>query len=356
MVLVAPRSAKLVEARGARFTLFCGYVSLLLAFATMLLLWEEDISYWKIGLAYIFIGIGVGFAGTPASHSLTGSVPVRRAGMASGTADLQRDLGGAIMQSIFGALLTAGYATAAAAAIAGAPNNQQVNETVQNELTKSFSSAESIAGQFPQYATQITAAAKAPSLTALTGRTPPGSWPSYWAGRSCSSCSPAPRGAAAELYHAEDTRRSLSRPTGHARSPDRIRPRPPDGHANQADEHEDEHRFGCDLDVSSGDLFGGRRDQGQGQDVRRLANTPNENAARAWREPLARRSSAPLRLGDPPRRRPETRTRTATLTKTRPRTRSSVASRCGSLGSEIARPNSTMATTITNVVRTTPAA
>jgi hypothetical protein len=33
-----------------------------------------------------------------------------RAGMASGTADLQRDLGGAIMQSIFGALLTAGYA------------------------------------------------------------------------------------------------------------------------------------------------------------------------------------------------------------------------------------------------------
>ena len=34
--------------------------------------------------------------------------------MASGTADLQRDLGGAIMQSIFGALLTAGYAAAVA--------------------------------------------------------------------------------------------------------------------------------------------------------------------------------------------------------------------------------------------------
>ena len=57
---------------------------------------------------YAFVGIGVGLAGTPASRSLTGSVPVRRAGMASGTADLQRDLGGAVMQSIFGALLTAG--------------------------------------------------------------------------------------------------------------------------------------------------------------------------------------------------------------------------------------------------------
>jgi hypothetical protein len=160
MVLVAPRSAKLVEARGARFTLLCGYVSLLLAFGWMLLMWEEGNSYWQIGLAYAFIGIGVGFAGTPASHSLTGSVPVRRAGMASGTADLQRDLGGAIMQSVFGALLTAGYAAAAAAAIAGAPNNAQINESVQNQLTKSFAGAEAVGQQYPQYASQITAAAK----------------------------------------------------------------------------------------------------------------------------------------------------------------------------------------------------
>jgi hypothetical protein len=46
---------------------------------------------------------------TPASHSLTGSVPVIRVGKASGTVDLQRDLGGAVMQSIFGALLAVGY-------------------------------------------------------------------------------------------------------------------------------------------------------------------------------------------------------------------------------------------------------
>ena len=123
MVLVAPRSAKIVEARGARFTLLLGYVFVLLGFLTMLLLWKEDIPYWKVGLGYALVGIGVGFAGTPASHSLTGSVPVRRVGMASGTADLQRDLGGAIMQSIFGALLTAGYAAAASALIAAAPDS-----------------------------------------------------------------------------------------------------------------------------------------------------------------------------------------------------------------------------------------
>ena len=160
MVLVAPRSAKLVEARGARFTLLIGYVFLVLTFLSMLLLWKEDTPYWQIGLAYAFIGIGVGFAGTPASHSLTGSVPVRRAGMASGTADLQRDLGGAIMQSIFGALLTAGYAAAMSAAIGAASDAQQVTDSTQSQLTKSFAGAEVIAEQHPQYASQITAAAK----------------------------------------------------------------------------------------------------------------------------------------------------------------------------------------------------
>jgi MFS transporter, DHA2 family, multidrug resistance protein len=165
MVLIAPRSAKLVEARGARFTLLTGYVLCLLGFVTMLLLWKEGIPYWKVGLGYAFVGAGVGFAGTPASHSLTGSVPVDKAGMASGTADLQRDLGGAIMQSILGALLAAGYAAAFASAIASSPNGQQVSDSVEAQLTKSFSSAEATAQQYPQYTSQITAAAKASFLS-----------------------------------------------------------------------------------------------------------------------------------------------------------------------------------------------
>ena len=160
MVIVAPRSAALVGARGARFTLLLGYVFVLLGFITMLLLWKDGSPYWAVALGYSFVGIGVGFAGTPASHSLTGSVPVTRAGMASGTADLQRDLGGAFMQSIFGALLTAGYAAAVAAAIAGAPDADQISSSVQAELMKSFSSAEAAAAQYPQYASAITEGAK----------------------------------------------------------------------------------------------------------------------------------------------------------------------------------------------------
>jgi MFS transporter, DHA2 family, multidrug resistance protein len=165
MVIAAPRSAKLVEARGSRFTLLTGYVFCLLGFLTMLILWEDHISYWPVGLGYALVGLGVGFAGTPASHSLTGSVPVRRAGMASGTADLQRDLGGAIMQSILGALLTAGYASAVAASIAASPNKARIGTNVENELEKSFSSAATTAQHYPHYASQIIAGAKTSFLS-----------------------------------------------------------------------------------------------------------------------------------------------------------------------------------------------
>ena len=160
MVLIAPRSAVLIEKRGSRFTLLLGYAAILLGFLTMLLLWSESSPYWHIGLAYAFIGIGIGFAGTPASHSLTGSVPVKRAGMASATADLQRDLGGAIMQSILGAVLTAGYASAVSSEIASSPNSSKVTDAVQSELQKSFASAADTASQYPQYKDQIIAGAR----------------------------------------------------------------------------------------------------------------------------------------------------------------------------------------------------
>jgi MFS family permease len=164
LVLAAPRSARLVDRRGARFTLLCGYAFCLLGFVTMLLLWTENIPYWRVGTAYALVGIGVGLAGTPASHSLTGSVPVRRAGMASGTADLQRDLGGAVMQSVLGALLTASYAAAVAATIAAAPDGGQVTGEVKSQLQKSFAGASSVAERYPQYASEITAGARSSFL------------------------------------------------------------------------------------------------------------------------------------------------------------------------------------------------
>ena len=126
----------------------------------MLLLWRPDSAWWHVGLGYALVGTGVGLAGTPASHPLTGSVPVRRAGMASGTADLQRDLGDAIMQSVLGALLTAGYSSALLAQLSASPQAQEVSTATRTALSRSYASAANVAEQYPQYRDQIVAAAR----------------------------------------------------------------------------------------------------------------------------------------------------------------------------------------------------
>jgi len=160
MIMAAPRSAKMVETLGSRRTLLAGYVFILLAFLVMLFLWTETASFLAVIVAFCLVGVGIGLSGTPASRSLTGSVPVTRVGMASGTADLQRDLGGALFNSIFGALLAAGYAASMSAAIAASPQGAQVSPTVADQMTMSYAGAESVAEEYPQYATEITTAAK----------------------------------------------------------------------------------------------------------------------------------------------------------------------------------------------------
>lgn len=160
MVIVAPQSAKLVESRGSRFTLLLGYLFIVAGLVVAWATWKEGVSYGFIAASYALLGIGVGFAGTPASRSLTGSVPVDRAGMASGTADLQRDLGGAIMQSTLGALLTAGYAASLTSQIADSPQAGTISDETQAVLTKSFSSAADLAERYPQYGEQIITAAR----------------------------------------------------------------------------------------------------------------------------------------------------------------------------------------------------
>jgi len=160
LVLAAPLSARLVTAHGSRTALLLGFTVCLAGFVVMFLLWDEHAASWQIALAYLLVGTGVGLAGTPASNSLTGSVPVTRAGMASGTADLQRDLGGAIMQSILGLFLTAGYASKFSDLIAGSPNGEKISDQVQAQLERSFSSAAAVAHQHPQYSDQIIAAAR----------------------------------------------------------------------------------------------------------------------------------------------------------------------------------------------------
>ena len=66
------------------------------------------------------------------------------------------------MQSILGAILTAGYAAAVATRLASSPT--KVSNAVASELQRSFASAAVVSKQFPDYASSIIDGAKASFL------------------------------------------------------------------------------------------------------------------------------------------------------------------------------------------------
>lgn len=165
MMAIAPISARCDVSLGSRTTMLLGYTAIFPAFILMLVAWRESTPYWQVGIAYLLVGIGAGLVLTPASRSLTSSVPVAGVGMASGTTDLQRDFGGAVMQALLGSLLTAGYAGSMLSQIGASPEASTITQDTENALQRSFASAESIAAQYPQYADAITSAAKVSFLT-----------------------------------------------------------------------------------------------------------------------------------------------------------------------------------------------
>ena len=88
-----------------------GYAFCLLGFLTMLLLWQDASGTGSRPRVRVHRD-GCRVRGDTRIALADRFGAGERSGMASATADLQRDLGGAIMQSMLGALLTAGYAAA----------------------------------------------------------------------------------------------------------------------------------------------------------------------------------------------------------------------------------------------------
>jgi MFS transporter, DHA2 family, multidrug resistance protein len=162
MIALSPVAARLITKRGARLTLIIAFVFIGAGF-TVMLTWKAGIGYPLVGVAYALVGAGIGLGGAPASRSVMSAVPIRRAGMGSATTDLQRDLGGAIMQSILGALLAVRYAHYFAEAFAGLPPDQmqKLGEDAAATIQSSFGGAEQVAALYPQaQADQIIAAAR----------------------------------------------------------------------------------------------------------------------------------------------------------------------------------------------------
>jgi len=158
-------AGRVISARGSRISFLVGLAAIAASFAVMLATWQAGAWLGWVLIAYALIGVGVGFAATPASRALMGSVPPRRTGMGSAFLDLTRDFGGAVIQALMGVILAGVYAASLTKVFNSLPPDQasQLGDQAAQQIVSSYESAAQVATQFPQPEAQqiIEAASKA---------------------------------------------------------------------------------------------------------------------------------------------------------------------------------------------------
>lgn len=131
-----------ITSHGTRGPFALGLVFMALGLLVIWVVWTPMSPLWHVVLAYVLVGIGVGYASTSATRALSMSLPASKAGMSSASADLTKDLGGAVFQAILGSLLAIAYASAMGRAISGGSLSLTAGQTDQAEA--SFEDAESV--------------------------------------------------------------------------------------------------------------------------------------------------------------------------------------------------------------------
>jgi MFS transporter, DHA2 family, multidrug resistance protein len=163
MIASAAVAARLIARIGTRLTLAAGLSAIALGFAWIALTWRPGASVAWVLVGYALLGCGVGLAGTPSGRSLTASLPVRRVGMGSASADLTKDFGSAVFQAILGTLLTIAYSQYFVRAFAQLPANEanKLGKSAAAEISSSFADARHVAETLPGAdADQLVAAAR----------------------------------------------------------------------------------------------------------------------------------------------------------------------------------------------------
>lgn len=164
LIAMAPVAARWMLRSGGKGVIAAGLIILALGFISMEILWRENASIWVVLLSYTLLGTGVGLAATAATRSLMASLTVSRAGMGSAFADLMRDFGGAVMQSLMGTVLAVTYSSYLYKVYDALPEAKRsaLSEATAQKIVSSYQAASDVAKQFPQVdATKIIDAASA---------------------------------------------------------------------------------------------------------------------------------------------------------------------------------------------------
>lgn len=139
MMASAVISAKVSARAGARATVASGLLMVSVGLVLMATLVSADGGYPVILPGMLTLGLGMGFAMTPSTEAITGSLPSEAQGLASALNDVTRELGTAVGVALLGAVLTAGYRDAITPEVDGLPGD--VADTAREGLANAVAIA-----------------------------------------------------------------------------------------------------------------------------------------------------------------------------------------------------------------------
>jgi len=123
---------------------------------------EIDTEYWMIGAALIALSYGMGNVMAPSTDAVMGAVPVAKAGVASATNDVTRQVAGAIGVAVVGSAFNSAYAANMETAVALLPPD------VAAAASNSIGAAGRIAAELPSaVATDLLGAAQQAFVDAM---------------------------------------------------------------------------------------------------------------------------------------------------------------------------------------------
>jgi DHA2 family multidrug resistance protein-like MFS transporter len=145
MVLGASTAPRLAERFGTTRVVTFGLL-VLAAVLGVFTTFEIDTEYWMIGAALIALSYGMGNVMAPSTDAVMGAAPVAKAGVASATNDVTRQVAGAIGVAVVGSAFNSAYTANMETAVAVLPSN------VAAAASNSIGAAGRIAAELPSEA------------------------------------------------------------------------------------------------------------------------------------------------------------------------------------------------------------
>jgi EmrB/QacA subfamily drug resistance transporter len=153
MIIVSPRSPKIVDRIGVRSSIRIGFGLIALGFVGFATL-AVDSPYWHLMIYLMMMSAGMATLMAPSSGMIVSSLPLSKAGVGSAVNDVTREVGGAVGIAIMGSVLASVYRSAMADKTAAAPVPRAVRPVIEDSIGKAYTVAAKVPAEIRRPLTQ----------------------------------------------------------------------------------------------------------------------------------------------------------------------------------------------------------